>query len=607
MRGWLSPPPRMSVTDWSREHLHIPPPQSPSPGPFRLDGREYLAEPLDTFADRRVHHCSVVSGTQCGKTTLVMAGLAHQTAVHPTPAMVVLPNFDLAQAWSRTRWTPIVKASPVLAALMPERKFDYKTAEQILGASIITFAGSNSPANLSSRPVRLLVLDEVDKFAEQTEEEASAPRLAMERTKAWSGFQVWQTSTPTLVTGAIWTAFMAGDMRRFHVPCPSCAKPVVFGWSKKYTLLPLIGNEAWMEWDQSAKREDGTWDFDKVHASAHLVCPHCNGAIRTEHRAKMVKAGKWVATYEASRDHRSWHISSLYSPSLQCSFGALAVRFLQQMYAVEGLQAFVQNELAEPWEDQQNRDERTEVIVTGEGLDTPVGTDPVKYLTVDVQQREPFFWWVVRSWSKEGNSRLIACGHCDQWEQIAQVQLDHGVPDFDVMVDYAYDSTTVFRECLAHGKLLTQPGLVSTHRGWVPAKGRGGKDTAWVDPKTKAPRLWTIVNAPIERAGIRLQGVHFNSDAFRDVLARLRKSETRLRWEVTDAAGRQYWDHLDAYHRKPIVQGRRAIVVWAPRSQHRPDHLLDCEIMSCVFAMLRGRLPWSYAPPRKGEEIELPR
>jgi len=93
----------------------------------------------------------------------------------------------------------------------------------------------------------------------------------------------------------------------------------------------------------------------------------------------------------------------------------------------------------------------------------------------------------------------------------------------------------------------------------------------------------------------------------RNVLHRLRRAETKLKWEVTDAAGRQYWDHLDAYHRKPVVQGRRAVVVWAPRSQHRPDHLLDCEIMSCVFAMLRGRLPWSYSPPKRGEEIELPR
>jgi hypothetical protein len=598
----------MSVTEWAERHLTIPPPQSPSPGPFRLDGREYMREPLDTFGNRRIHHCAIVAATQTAKTTTLMAGMAHQVVTTPTPLMVVLPNDLLARAWSETRWTPIVRASPALEVLVPKgaQRHDMKAAQQALGASIVTFVGSNSPANLASRPVRLLILDEVDKFAEQTESEGSAPALAMERTKAWSGYQVWQTSTPTRVEGAIWQSFMAGDMRRFNVPCPHCAKLVVFGWGSKFTLMPLTGNEAWMKWDPAAKRDDGTWDLDKVHASAHLECPHCQGRIRTEHRAKAVRQGVWVPTYDGSRDRRSWQVSSLYSPSLQCSFGNLAVRFLQQKYTVDGLQSFIQNELAEPFEDQNNRDERTEIVVTADGEGAQLGTNPVKYLTVDVQAREPNFWWVVREWSKEGHSRFVACGHADTWEDLAKLQADHGIPDYDVMIDCGFDTSTVFAQCLAHGKMLNQPGVVATHRGWNPARGRGGKDTAWVDPRTRSTKLWAIVPAPSGQKGVRLNSVFFNSEAFRDILSRLRKGETKMRWEVTPMAGARYWEHLDSYHRKGVMQGRRTVVVWVPRSFHRPDHLLDCEIMQAVFAAIRGRLTLAYAPSTQAQEVEMP-
>jgi hypothetical protein len=131
------------------------------------------------------------------------------------------------------------------------------------------------------------------------------------------------------------------------------------------------------------------------------------------------------------------------------------------------------------------------------------------------------------------------------------------------------------------------------------------KETGWIDPKSKLPRLWTTVKGALERRGLILWVLYFNSPAMRDVLARLRKHETKLKWQVTDAGGRHYFDHLDSYTRKPVLRGRRIVVEWAPRSSHRPDHLLDCELMQLAAAMLRGRLPWSYSPPRRGEEITL--
>lgn len=538
-----------------------------------------------------------------------MVGLAWIVANQPSPVLFVLPNFDLGKSVSETRWEPILRATPCLERLIPTggKRHGFKVAQQQLGGSTVSFVGSNSPANLASRPVRILILDEVDKFAEDSDKEADAVALAKQRTKSFAHYQHWMASTPTSVDGRIWQSFMSGDLRRYEVPCPHCLKPVVFAWSKQFTLLPITGREAYMTWDQTARREDGSWDLDRVFASAHLVCPHCKGAIRSEHKTVMIRGGTWVPTYPSAVGSKSWHLSSLYANTVQTSFGALALKFLSERVSPQGLKAFIQGELGEPWEDQPEKGQRTEIMLSGEALETPVGDDPQRFLTVDVQAREPFFWWVVREWAKNGNSRLVACGNCDLWEQLAQLQIKHQVKDRNVMIDSGFDTANVYKECLARGQRVDQPGGTAIHHGWSPAKGRE-KTAGWLDPDTKQPQLWTSVWAALETRGILLGLIQFNKTAMRDILARMRKGDTQIRWELTEAATPEYFAHLDSHVRRLEREGRRMVEVWRLRAQRQGDHLLDCEIMQLVVAMRRHRLPWSYNPrkPVSAPEIQLP-
>jgi phage terminase large subunit GpA-like protein len=137
-------------------------------------------------------------------------------ANQPSPVLFVLPN-RLGKSVSETRWEPILRATPCLERLIPTggKRHSFKVAQQQLGGSTVAFVGSNSPANLASRPVRVLVLDEVDKFAEASDKEADAVSLAEQRT-SFAHYQHWAASTPTMVTGRIWQAFMNADMRRYE-------------------------------------------------------------------------------------------------------------------------------------------------------------------------------------------------------------------------------------------------------------------------------------------------------------------------------------------------------------------------------------------------------
>ena len=65
----------------------------------------------------------------------------------------------------------------------------------------LALSGANSPASLSSRPIRFLLLDEVDKYPANAGKEADPISLARERTKTFSNKKIAMVSTPTLTDG----------------------------------------------------------------------------------------------------------------------------------------------------------------------------------------------------------------------------------------------------------------------------------------------------------------------------------------------------------------------------------------------------------------------
>jgi hypothetical protein len=72
----------------------------------------------------------------------------------------------------------MLHASPgVMASLPADKKKYFTNTSQFIGKSQLSWTGSNSAANLASRPIRLLVMDEVDKFPDETKGEASAVNL----------------------------------------------------------------------------------------------------------------------------------------------------------------------------------------------------------------------------------------------------------------------------------------------------------------------------------------------------------------------------------------------------------------------------------------------
>ena len=305
-----------------------------------------------------------------------------------------MPTKSSVENFSAKRWMKMLKRSPVFERLIPTGKdrHDFAKLQQEIGGAIIDLVWSNSPAALASTPARVVTLDELDKFMEASMKEADAMDLAEQRCKNFANPKRTKTTTPTIPEGMGWQEFIKTDQRRRQGPCPGCKKHVKFAWSSDFTVFPQVGNEAWAVWDKEAKRESGAWDLDRVERSARYQCPFCGFHIQDRWRTWVDRNGVWVPAEKRVKNgenevkpaagYRGYHLPSLWAPSPQCNVGKLAVKFLQKKGSLLGLQGFINGDLAEPFESQDTRGQRIEIIVR----DTPKDEKGVKTIVPDVQQ-----------------------------------------------------------------------------------------------------------------------------------------------------------------------------------------------------------------------------
>jgi hypothetical protein len=602
-RELLTPPDRRPVHEWCSEHLVIPPPTGP--GPVGWAGYEYLREPLDAFNTPGVTDLALCFGSQTGKTTMVMAGVAWSLCEDPSTILWAMPNEVLARSFSTTRFRPMVEASAPLRGRVPignVKRSTYTTMQMALGGSLLTFVGSHSPANTSSRPARKVVMDEVDKLGDETEREAQAVEQLEARTKAQPMPLRVKTSTPTISSGAVWVAFRNGDQRRYYLPCPACGEFFVLAWSKEFTIFPEA-DTAFISWPASCRRPDGTWDLDAVSRQTVATCPHCQSQIHDSSKTRMVRFGEWRPTASGAAGCRSYHLPSLYSCSPQTSWGAIAVRFLQAKTNLLGLKGFVTNELAEPWENQDTLTQRVEIITE---MAREAGAGSRRIMTVDCQAKSPHFWYVVRQWEPGDTAAScgIVAGSCETWEDLRDIQVANGVHDVGVVVDSGYgarDDAEVYRTCARFGAIVPQgKDRRPLCLGWMPAKGMPSR-RRWRDEKGQHLPYYLRNIDPFSGTGdagqVDMSLFEFSGDFFKDVLSAMRdparSKDTRVEWSVSKAmATTEYWRHMDGEVKTEVRNKRngRTVWEWHLRSDRWPNHLFDCEVQQVAAAMFFGLL-----------------
>lgn len=606
---------KQSPSEWCSENLYFDEPKNH--GPFKLTGREYIRDILDDFGNPAVTDEVIVKGSQLGGTGTIMGGAAWRAKNNPCRCLWVMPNASLAASFSNTRWQPMLRASDAMRELIPVgvNRHEFKNLEQRLGASIFNFAGSNSPANLSSNPCDLVILDERDKFDTQGfRAEAGAGDLAGQRTKNQIDPQRWEISTPTIIEGGIWQNYQKGNQMRYEVPCPHCHKFVLLAWSAQYTILAKTGREAYVVWDKAA-RGNGEWDLDRVARSSRFLCPHdsCRMDFQDDKKTWMVRDGRWFATNPgAASTFVSRQISSLYACSPETSCGTMALKFLAQKNSLNGLQGFINGDLAEPFIGQDTAGKRIEKIIPNVAVSTAEENKDVYLLTVDSQARR--FWFVVCKWTPreivEGKNSPASCtvidaGPLDTVEELREKQLQWNVKDVGVMIDSGFGAKSdaeIYVACARFGEAMPQNDRVDLWLGWMPAKGLPSRKR-WKDDDGKDQPYYLRTIDPFlgsaDAGKMEMSLFEFAGSYFKDILANMRRGNGSCLFEVVESVAtaeykvdnktETFWQHMDAEVKK-ITYDRsgHATEDWTVKNRHWPNHLFDCMVENIALAAFNG-------------------
>ena len=284
---------------------------------------------MDAADDPSVEWVVIMSSAQVGKTEVINSIVGKHIHQDPCPILVVQPTLEMGQIWSR-RFAVMARDTPVLKELIsdPKAKDSGNTLlhKSYPGGSL-NVAGSNSPAGLASRAIRIVGFDELDRSPPSAGTEGDPLTLAVKRTTTYPNRKIIVTSTPTIKgLSRIEAAFEATDQRRYFVPCPECG-----------VFQPL-------EWKHIH------WPEDRPH-DAYYGCPHCGAVIDHVKKGPMLRAGEWRATAEASLPRsRGFHLNELYSPWR--TWGEVAVAFLEAKSRPDTLRAWINTSLGETWEEE---------------------------------------------------------------------------------------------------------------------------------------------------------------------------------------------------------------------------------------------------------------
>jgi phage terminase large subunit GpA-like protein len=146
----------------------------------------------------------LLSAAQMMKTETLLNFLAFIADVDPGPVLVVEPRTEDAKALSKDRVAPMFRRTPALRgkiAPVKSRDSNNTTLHKVFvnGAGSITITGAISPSGLAMRPVRYVLLDEIDRYPARAGTEGDVDSLAVQRTtELQNNKKIVMASKPTM-------------------------------------------------------------------------------------------------------------------------------------------------------------------------------------------------------------------------------------------------------------------------------------------------------------------------------------------------------------------------------------------------------------------------
>lgn len=368
----------MTLSEWADAKRVLSKKTSAEPGRWKTSKAPYQREIMDAISDVSTPKVVVMSAAQIGKTDgFILNPIGYFMDYDPSPIMVMQPNLLLGESFSKDRLTPMLQDTPALRDKVSEKSKN--SGNTILHKEFpgghITIVGANSASGLRSRPIRVLLADEIDGYPPTAGKDGDPLLLASKRlTTFWNRKEVF-ISTPTVKgISRIEVEYENSTQEIWNVPCPQCG-----------AYQPL-------EWGQVKFDKDNLSEID-------YVCINC-GAVSNEFEWKAeFEKGKFVAAYP-ERSVRGFYLNSLASNFVE--WRDITEKFLvaneeKKKGNNEMLKVWTNTEMAQTWEEEGNEIDWETLYRRREkyGCEVPAG---VLVLTAGVDTQDDRFEIEVVGW-----------------------------------------------------------------------------------------------------------------------------------------------------------------------------------------------------------------
>lgn len=197
----LRPPPPLTVSQWADRYRVLSAESSAEPGRWHTEKAPYQRAIMDAIGDPHVRSVVVMSAAQIGKTdAFILNPLGYYMDYAPCPVMCMQPTLDMGQTLSKDRIAPMIRDTPRLTGLVDtkSRYAGNTVMKKNFPGGHITIVGANSPSSLASRPIKVLLADEIDRYPKSAGTEGDPLDLAKKRQTTFWDYKTVMVSTPTI-------------------------------------------------------------------------------------------------------------------------------------------------------------------------------------------------------------------------------------------------------------------------------------------------------------------------------------------------------------------------------------------------------------------------
>ena len=563
LRPILKPTPPLNVWQWAAANVDfslVPNYDTPLHERYDPEFLPFWKEPAEAVTDPSVYEIIALKCARAGGSeNILLNPIRYSVAVRPQPTLYVTGDQLSAESMMEER----IKRG-LRAAKQTRRKLNAAsmTQHRVMFSDMDLFiTWPKAKQAFKQRGYGLVLCDELSTWPTYSAD------MARKRTASYPFAHIVMISSPDPQQkrgsddDPIFVEYRRGDQRKWHMPDIGGGE-FVFEMGDKTTPHGL-------KWSADAKRDDGTWDLDKVRETAHYVTP--GGQVLNESgRMNAIRDGYWKPTASAPENIRSYYVNAFMTPF--DSFGGIAVAFLKANAAGPlALRTFVYEYLAEPWYGEKTTievnsiEERKGGYNAGSRLAIVPAYEYLSkkksgvFLTVDVQKAR--LYCLAREWFDGGDSALVEWLELTSWKDVAAMAARHSAARVFVDLGYTERRNEVLEQCL-YGDI----------KGGVPMFGRDSLREAFKVDK-RDPFEGTA-----KQGRAKMPIVTFNPDQIKHILSKLTTGEDPHQWLIPG--------NIDANYIKQVTAEECIDGAWVAR--RKDNHLWDCEVMSLAAAMIIG-------------------